>query len=161
MDVPIPDGANWAKLAPRGGEPERWHPLIDHCTDVAACAEGLLANPMIQARLAALAHVEAFPERWAERLTALAFLHDFGKANRMFQERKAGHIKEAVFIAGRSAKRRESGLDALEVFGAPAAFLLAVALAHHGEPPNIHAASAPPAYPRFRPPLKPVTPRWK
>jgi CRISPR-associated endonuclease/helicase Cas3 len=139
MDAPIPGGANWAKLAPRRDEPERWHPLIDHCTDVAACAEGLLANPTIQARLAALARVEAFPERWAERLTALAFLHDFGKANRMFQQRKAGHIKEAVFIAGRPAKRRETGLDALEVFGRPADFLLAVVLAHHGEPPNIYS----------------------
>src|SRR6266436_4979783 len=139
MDAPIPDGANWAKLAPRRGEPERWHPLVDHCTDVAACAEGLLANLTIQARLAALARVEGIPERWAERLTALAFLHDFGKANRMFQRRKAGHIKEAVFIAGRPAKRRETGLDALEIFGAPADFLLAVVLAHHGEPPNIRS----------------------
>jgi hypothetical protein len=52
---------------------------------------------------------------------------------------RLGHIKEAVFIAGRPAKRRETGLDALEVFGAPAEFLLAVALAHHGEPPNIHS----------------------
>jgi CRISPR-associated endonuclease/helicase Cas3 len=139
MDAPIPDGENWAKLAPRRGEPERWHPLVDHCTDVAVCAEGLLANPTIQARLAALARVEAIPERWVERLTTLAFLHDFGKANRMFQRREAGHIKEAVFIAGRPAKRRETGLDGLEVFGLPADFLLAVALAHHGEPPNIHS----------------------
>src|SRR5262249_30728573 len=101
MDVPIPNGENWAKLSPRHGEPERWHPLVDHCIDVAACAEALLANPTIQARLPALARVEVMPERWAERLTALAFLHDFGKANRMFQRREAGHIKEAVFIAGR------------------------------------------------------------
>jgi CRISPR-associated endonuclease/helicase Cas3 len=139
MFTPIPKNANWAKLYPRRGEPERWHPLVDHCTDVAACAEALLANPTIQARLASLARVEIIPERWIERLTALAFLHDFGKANRMFQQRKAGHIKEAVFIAGRPAKRRETGLDALEVFGAPTDFLLAVVLAHHGEPPNIHS----------------------
>ena len=137
MDAPIPVGDNWAKLAPRRGEPERWHPLVDHCADVAACTEGLLANPTIRARLAALARVEDFPERWVERLTALAFLHDFGKANRMFQRREGGHIKEAAFIAGRPAKLRETGLDALEVFGVPAGFLLAVALAHHGEPPNI------------------------
>ncbi len=128
MDAPIPDGANWAKLAPRRGEPERWHPLVDHCTDVAACAEELLSNPTIRARFAALARVDVLPMPWAERLAALAFLHDFGKANRMFQQREAGHIKEAVFIAGRPAKRRETGLDALEVFGAPADFLLAVVL---------------------------------
>jgi CRISPR-associated endonuclease/helicase Cas3 len=139
MDAPIPDGVNWAKLAPRRGEAERWHPLVDHCADVAACAERLLANPTIQTRLAALAGVAALPELWVERLTALAFLHDFGKANRKFQRREAGHIKEAVFIAGRPAKRRETGLDALDVFGGSTDFLLAVALAHHGEPPNIHS----------------------
>jgi CRISPR-associated endonuclease/helicase Cas3 len=139
MDAPVPHGANWAKLAPRLGEAERWHPLIDHCADVAACAEGLLANPTIQARLGALARLEAIPEQWVERLAALAFLHDFGKANRKFQQREGGHIKEAVFVAGRPTKRRETGLDALDVFGVPADFLLAVALAHHGEPPNIHS----------------------
>src|SRR6266516_3271312 len=36
MDAPVPEGADWAKLAPRRGEPERWHPLVDHCNDVAA-----------------------------------------------------------------------------------------------------------------------------
>jgi CRISPR-associated endonuclease/helicase Cas3 len=137
MYAPVPVGANWAKLAPRQGEPERWHPLSDHCTDVAACAEALLANSTIQARLAALARVDCIPDRWVERLTALAYLHDFGKANRLFQQRKAGHIKEAVFIAGRSEMRRETGLSALDVFGAPTDFLLAVILAHHGEPPDI------------------------
>src|SRR4051794_8061238 len=110
MYAPVSKNADWAKLYPRRGEPERWHPLVDHCTDVAACAEALLANSTIQNRLAALAGVEVVPEQWVERLTALAFLHDFGKANRMFQQRKAGHIKEAVFIAGRAAKRRATGL---------------------------------------------------
>ena len=57
MDAPISEGVNWAKLAPRRGEPERWHPLVDHCADVAACAERLLANLTVRARLAALAGV--------------------------------------------------------------------------------------------------------
>ncbi len=38
MHSPIPADECWGKLTPRRGEPERWHPLSDHCVDVAACA---------------------------------------------------------------------------------------------------------------------------
>src|SRR6266487_232801 len=137
MDAPVPEGVDWAKLAPRRGEPERWHPLVDHCSDVAACAEALMANPIVCSRLAALAGIQTLPQLWAERLAALAFLHDFGKANRKFQRREGGHIKEAAFIAARPERLREAGLNALDVFGAPAEFLLAVVLGHHGEPPDV------------------------
>jgi CRISPR-associated endonuclease/helicase Cas3 len=137
MDAPVPEGADWAKLLPRRGEPERWHPLVDHCSDVAACAEALMANPVVGSRLAALAGIEVLPQLWAERLAALAFLHDFGKANRKFQGREGGHIKEAAFIVGRPERLRQSGFDALDVFGAPSEFLFSVVLGHHGEPPDI------------------------
>ena len=74
MQVPIPNHAIWAKLQPRRGEPTHWHSLADHSADVAACAEALLAVPLIRRRLAALARVNTFPDLWAERLAALAFL---------------------------------------------------------------------------------------
>ncbi|MGO9422255.1 HD domain-containing protein [Roseiarcus sp.] len=83
MLTPIPRGMNWAKLFPRDGEPRYWHPLEDHCIDVAACAETLLNLPIVRTRLAGLAAVAIFPEGWSERLAALAFIHDFGKANRL------------------------------------------------------------------------------
>ena len=137
MLTPIPSGMNWAKLSPRGGDAKYWHPLADHCIDVAACAERLLALPIMRERLAALAGGGAFPDIWAARLAALAFLHDFGKANRNFQGRTGGHIAEAAYVADSAALRRDAGLDALDAWcssGAP--YLLAVTLAHHGAPPD-------------------------
>ncbi|WP_234051416.1 MULTISPECIES: HD domain-containing protein [unclassified Xanthobacter] len=62
---------------------QAWDPLADHCADVAAVA--LLMLRLIQRRLAALAGVaDVLPVRTA-RLCALAFLHDFGKANHRLQ----------------------------------------------------------------------------
>ena len=143
MRTPIPPGANWAKLAPRGAAPELWHPLADHCFDVAGCVESLLALPIVRSRLAALAGAEAFPEIWATRLAVLSFLHDFGKANREFQRRaldpsgRGGHIAEAAYVLDRAAMRRDAGLDPLDAWGGDGAQeLLTVALAHHGAPPD-------------------------
>ena len=137
MEAPVPPSESWAKLAPRYGESQHWHPLQDHCADVAACAEALLSRPIVRVRLAAMAGLAAFPEVWAARLAVLAFLHDFGKANLGFQHRTAGHIHETAFVACNSARRCEFGLDVLDSFGPPTDFLLAVALAHHGEPPDL------------------------
>lgn len=143
MRTPIPPGVNWAKLSPRGGAPEAWHPLADHCFDVAACVEGLIALPIVRARLAALAGAEVFPEIWTTRLAALSFLHDFGKTNREFQRRaldpssRGGHVAEAAYVLDRAAMRGAAGLDALDAWGGDGAEeLLTVALAHHGAPPD-------------------------
>lgn len=143
MRTPIPREMNWAKLSPRGGAPEFWHPLPDHCFDVAACVESLIALPIVRTRLAALAGVETFPEVWATRLAALSFLHDFGKANREFQRRaldpssRGGHVAEAAYVLDRAAMRRAANLDALDAWGGDGAVeLLTVALAHHGAPPD-------------------------
>ncbi len=72
MEAPIPPSESWAKLAPRYGESQHWHPLQDHCADVAACAEVLLSRPIVRVRLAATAGLAAFPEVWAARLAVLA-----------------------------------------------------------------------------------------
>ena len=145
MLTPIPAGMNWAKLSPRGAEAKCWHPLVDHCVDVACCAEHLLAIPIVRARLAALAGAAGFPDTWAQRLAVLAFLHDFGKANRGFQSRardpsaRGGHIAEAAYVVDRADLRRAAGLDALEGWCSDGALdLLAVTLAHHGAPPDFN-----------------------
>ncbi|MBB4199540.1 CRISPR-associated endonuclease/helicase Cas3 [Rhodoblastus sphagnicola] len=105
--------------------------------DVAACAEALLSRPMIRLRLAALAGEQEFLDIWGARLAALAFLHDFGKANRDFQSLKGGHIAEAAFVASNAKLRQAAGLNLLESWlPGDIQALLAVALAHHGAPPD-------------------------
>lgn len=138
----------WAKLWPRSGTLERWHTLEDHSADVAACVEALLALPLIESRLATLAGRETLPAAWTHRLCALAFLHDFGKANHKFQRGDGGHIAEAVYPALNLAMRRDSALEALQGWGPEIEFLLAVTLAHHGAPPELQGM-APSAYAGF------------
>src|SRR6266508_4335476 len=143
MRYPISDGGFWAKRKPRTGSPMDWHPLADHCIDVAACCEALLGLPGIRARLAALAGVAAWPEVWTARLTLLAALHDFGKTNPGFQEQRryAGHIKEAAVFAGNRKLLHAAGLEILGCWGIHENEVLAVMLAHHGEPPDENNAN--------------------
>jgi hypothetical protein len=101
--------------------------------DVAACAEALLFLANARLRLAALAGDKEFPDIWSARLAALAFLNDFGKANRNFQNLKGGHVAEAAFFASNADLRRAAGLDSLESWCSDdIEALLAVALAHDG-----------------------------
>ena len=50
-----------------------WHSLVDHSADVAAGMETLLALPLVQSRLAALAGVERLPDVWVPRIAAHRF----------------------------------------------------------------------------------------
>ena len=137
----IADGCGlWGKRSPRLNAVQ-WHPLCDHGVDVAACLEAILACPLIAARLATLAGSGQWPARWTARLAVLALLHDFGKANRAFQQGVGGHLQEAAYVARSRAWRQQTGLDALDVFGVSSEFLLAVVLGHHGEPPEFGAAA--------------------
>lgn len=52
-----PKRHSWGKLSPRE-DPTDWHPLEDHCVDVALCARALLEVPILRARLARLGGVE-------------------------------------------------------------------------------------------------------
>jgi hypothetical protein len=94
----------WAKLR-RDADTKRvieWHPLADHCADVAAVTETLLHLPIWRRRLARLAG-QALSDSACARLSVLAALHDIGKLNIGFQAKgrpelgaTAGHVKEAL-----------------------------------------------------------------
>lgn len=63
----------WGKLRGNGAQLE-WHPLADHCADVAACAEALLRQTALGARIATLAGVERWSEEQVARLAVFAAL---------------------------------------------------------------------------------------
>jgi CRISPR-associated endonuclease/helicase Cas3 len=74
-----------------------FHPLVDHCLDVATVFRALLERPNFSRGLAKLSATAK------ERLAVIAFLHDFGKCNRGFQAKAdpqarqtAGHVMEAL-----------------------------------------------------------------
>lgn len=129
-----PTGA-WAKLSPRR-VPTDWHPLVDHCHDVAAAFEALLSLPAVHRAMSALAGGEGLGTGWRDRLTVLAFLHDFGKANVAFQEQRGGHIDEALYPWRHPATCAAALLDRLDIFGSEPDQMIVTALAHHGEAPS-------------------------
>ncbi|MBX3569848.1 MAG: CRISPR-associated helicase Cas3' [Rhizobiaceae bacterium] len=124
----------WAKRRPRNA-PTDWHPLRDHCHDVAAVFEALLALPAIESRLAGLAGGTGLSALWKTRLTVLAFLHDFGKANHKFQRGEGGHIHEAAAVVLNDDLCRAAHLDVLDGWTASSREglrVMAAVLAHHG-----------------------------
>jgi CRISPR-associated endonuclease/helicase Cas3 len=138
----------WAKLEPRE-HPRSWHPLVDHSHDVAACVQALLRLPLIAGRLARLAGRATVPDLWQERLVVLAFLHDFGKANHAFQERRGGHIAEASPLLKDLSLAEAAGLVALDQWfadGQQAVEALAAIPAHHGAPPPLPRDGTPAAF---------------
>jgi CRISPR-associated endonuclease/helicase Cas3 len=78
----------WGKLDKR--DCETWHPLIDHCLDVAMVAWVLLGLPGFARPLTRLGAIGALTEAHRARLAILAGMHDFGKANESFQVKKTG-----------------------------------------------------------------------
>lgn len=147
LELPMPsDDQLWAKLDGAGG----WHSLVHHSADVSGQFLGLLRLPLIQARLATLGGADAAddPLLW-DKLAALAFLHDVGKANRGFQARRdpkappVGHIDELawVFSGGRVADEvcdrlaDVLGLHRVDAWlPEPPAGLFDAVFAHHGRP---------------------------
>ncbi|MCC6863497.1 MAG: hypothetical protein IT544_01630 [Rhodobacteraceae bacterium] len=78
--------------------------LTHHSADVAGVFRRLIARPVTRARLTSAAQRPALEEVTLDRLSVLAFLHDFGKANQGFQARKdpkartIGHLSRARWL---------------------------------------------------------------
>lgn len=149
----------WGKLErdKASGEVTRWLDLVSHCIDVAAVTHALLELPVIRRRMERLAD-RPLTGRDLDRLTALAFMHDLGKASRGFQGKRFSgdvlrdwlgrirfdecghtHVVTALFSSGDDilcAKFR--GAFPLEVIqrwhGEYGLALLFAAISHHGSP---------------------------
>ena len=140
----------WGKFDEESG---RSHRLEHHCADVAACFEALLREPVLRARFVRAAGAGGFTDTTAARLTYLAFLHDFGKLNALFQAKArpdrretAGHTGEALLCfdplpdmteRSRSHHQIAKRLGLHEIadgWGDAVEPLLRAALAHHGRP---------------------------
>jgi CRISPR-associated endonuclease/helicase Cas3 len=136
----------WGKLErdPATNEVVRWHPLVDHCADVAACSEGLLGLPTWRRRLARLLGCLDLDRVTQARLTVMAALHDLGKFNVGFQAKgrpelgvTAGHVTQGLAAVGAAV------LPAVEIlgdWGPGATGLLVSAICHHGRPYSFAAA---------------------
>lgn len=145
-----PSSTLWAKLRCEAGETQRWHSLVDHSADVAAVIAALLAQPTIRCRLATAAGRADLDEVTCARLTALAFLHDVGKANRGFQHQakkgspRVGHINELAWLfdaddaAAQILGNRLFDVLGMEQiagwFGCDDVSLIDAVFSHHGRP---------------------------
>jgi len=127
-----------------------WHPLVDHCADVAACAEALLGLPTWRRRLSRIYGCDDLDEIVRARLAVLAALHDIGKYNLGFQAKgrpdlgvPAGHVKEALAAIGEDVLR---SVEPLGDWGEGTGGLLASAICHHGRPYSIKEVSFEPVF---------------
>lgn len=135
--------ALWAKLARDDQEDiTSWHSFVHHSADVAAVLLALLEQPTITARLAGRDVLELVAR---DRLGALAFLHDIGKADRGFRARvdrgppKVGHIDQVGWLFTTDAANHHQrlldvlGLDRLDTWFPDEGWtLLDRIFAHHG-----------------------------
>jgi CRISPR-associated endonuclease/helicase Cas3 len=127
-----------------------WHPLVDHLIDVSACFARLCRCRSVRRAMDAAAG-RALTPRDFQRLAALAFLHDIGKANSGFQAKRwyknaipsgwpghAGHGLEAtkLFAEDRFLQELLSLLpvEALCTWGEAVESLLKASISHHGRP---------------------------
>jgi CRISPR-associated endonuclease/helicase Cas3 len=148
--VQPPFTSPWGKLRIDDLGRTHWHPLVDHCRDVAACAEALLHHPVTRRRLAALAGVADLSDVWIASVSALALLHDFGKANAGFQGRSrpgapiVGHIDETATVLKRADLSGALGLDQIDEWGSSPVLdeALYAILAHHGRPADLSDPTA-------------------
>lgn len=135
----------WGKFRDESRGGPAWHPLIDHCTDVACVLEALLAQPTIRRRLARAGGLDDLDPIQVARLCFLGFIHDLGKCAAGFQAKASeppvigvGHIRALRGLcADDLAARFTAAIDAPTLLGwgeASVWELLAAAFAHHGRP---------------------------
>ncbi|MBN1578080.1 MAG: CRISPR-associated endonuclease Cas3'' [Chitinispirillaceae bacterium] len=150
----------WGKLSKdKDGIVTDWHPLIDHCADVAACTMVLLEQPVIRRRIAACGGMEDLETIQQTRLCVLAALHDIGKFNVGFQNKALikpafieGHVSQTVWLFDCDCNEQRSLFGAIglpEMTGwaddDSACRLLIAALCHHGRPVSCRGGNANPA----------------
>lgn len=146
MDHPIPDSAFWGKLERTpSGDVVRWHPLVDHCIDVASALRALLALPAILRSLHACTTAK-LTEVDLDRLAVFGLLHDLGKCNTGFQAKRgnggplAGHVREVagLFLSSRRPPAWDQALDEMAAWFADGLeaveALLFCSISHHGRP---------------------------
>jgi CRISPR-associated endonuclease/helicase Cas3 len=147
----------WGKLE-RGtdGTTIAWHPLADHCADVAACCKAILEGTLLRQRLAKLAGRQDFSQQQVERLSVFAALHDVGKFNQGFQNKAlpnrgptAGHVGEIINLLqsdSQEQRRLSEALSARQLLAwgeepeVPEG-LLAASICHHGRPVQPHGVA--------------------
>jgi CRISPR-associated endonuclease/helicase Cas3 len=141
----------WGKLLQGDhGRPLAWHPLVDHCADVAACCEALLNRTLLRKRLARLGGLDDLSPVQVSRLSVLTALHDIGKVNGGFQNKAfgrrptGGHVREVLALMSdawqeRKLLFRSLPWDDLCAWGEEesALRLLVASIAHHGRPQAI------------------------
>ncbi|MEA5098169.1 MAG: CRISPR-associated helicase Cas3' [Burkholderiaceae bacterium] len=130
---------------------ERWHPLLDHMIDVAACFVSLVQCRGIRRALERLAR-RVLTDQDVERLAVLVLLHDIGKANSGFQAKRwrnardipnnwsylfhAGHVSEIFNLSEvpQAYAAVESLISQINNWGASSNSLLMASISHHGRP---------------------------
>lgn len=134
---------------------DHWHPLVDHLADVAAVFE-VLCDCKALRRALEYAAGRQLHEQDIARLSALAFLHDLGKANAGFQAKRwldedrprawltAGHGIEAIALIDSAIGNSDEALslllhlpiEAMSSWGTDETVggLLRASIAHHGRP---------------------------
>lgn len=133
----------------RTGAINAWHPLHDHCIDVAACFEAIMAERNIRRSLARAGGVRDLDRQQIARLAVFAFFHDAGKLNPAFAAKvlddpdkpgEGGHTMEAIelfvgaltrdFCSAADFKRMTAWTGSARA----ATSMLLASISHHGKP---------------------------
>jgi CRISPR-associated endonuclease/helicase Cas3 len=135
----------WGKLSKLTGE---MHPLEAHMLDVAACFKAIAELPSVLRALVRAAKRPLSPIDLS-RLSALAFLHDVGKANAGFQAKRwnaleqpampgwpqpCGHSVEALAIFENEELASQFPLTEMDEWGKACLNLWYASISHHGSP---------------------------